>query len=153
MKSDRWVTWLTLLANIGVVVGIILLGFELQQNRAATLGDTQRSLLASLHDLDAWLRDPDFADVVVRTERDDELTDVEARQYQAWTVDRMNLCEHVFERYRSGIMTEQYWLGWDAGCRAGMASRAARQVWRSTRAWYGAEFAAYVEANYFGGDR
>lgn len=134
------------LANLAVLVGLVLVIFELDQNNDAIIGSTQQGLLELLHESDAWLQDAAFAEIVVKAEvRGDPLTDTEARQFAEWMSGKFNACEHVYERYLEGSLTEYYWNGWDAGCRALLDSPESRRVWSTRRTWYGAEFRAYFD--------
>ena len=66
MESDRVNRWLTLGANIGVLVGIVLLIFELNQNREMMRAQIRNELTTGVQDL---LRpvvvDQDLADLLI----------------------------------------------------------------------------------------
>ena len=83
MKVERLNHWLTLLANFGVLAGIVFLALELQQNtemmRAQSRADMSRDVgnLLSLH-----VNDPAYIDAMSRGLRGEELTDIEASQFR-----------------------------------------------------------------------
>lgn len=58
---------------------------------------------------------------------------------------KYNACEHVYERFVEGSITEYYWEGWDVGWRALLDSAESRRVWAVRRTWYGGDFRAYFD--------
>lgn len=136
----------SIVANLAVLVGLVLVVVELDQNNDAIIGSTQQGLLELLHESDAWLQDPAFAEIVVKAEeRGDPLSQTEARQFAEWMSGKFNACEHVYERYRESSITEYYWEGWDVGCRSLLDSAEGRRVWSARREWYGREFRGYID--------
>ena len=73
---------LTILANVGVIAGIAFLAVELRQNnemmRAQTRGELSRD---SVDQIRLNVNDPVFADVLLRGDRGEELSEVEQSQY------------------------------------------------------------------------
>ena len=146
MKLEVLNHWLSLVANVGVLLGIILVAYELNQNRQATVGETQQNLLAILHERDAWMLDQQFAATVVKVETSDAaLTAIEARQYAEWLYGKFNVCEHVFDRRNEGLMSDFQSQGWDAGCRGTLEPAQARLVWSERRTWFNPDFAEYFD--------
>jgi hypothetical protein len=138
--------WLTLLANLAVLVGIGLLIYEIRQNEQVLRDGTQLSLLALLHERDAWLSDPEFASIVVKAEKTGEsLNQIEFRRYTEWMSGKWNACEYIYERYSHEIATDSYWIGWSNGCKALLDYPAARRAWAERREWYGVEFRAFFD--------
>ena len=138
--------WLTLLANVAVVVGIGLLVYEIRQNEQVLKDDTQLSLLALLHERDAWILDPEFAAVVARAETPGaDLGEVEFRQFTDWLSGKWNACEYIFERYGHEVASDSYWIGWKNGCVALLDSATARRAWAERREWYGTRFRAFYD--------
>lgn len=138
--------WLTLLANFAVIVGIALLIYEIQQNEQVLKDGTQLSLLALLHERDAWLMDPDFASIVVKAEKNGErLNQTEFRRYTEWMSGKWNACEYIYERYSYEIATDSYWIGWSNGCKALLDNPTARRAWSERREWYGVGFRAFFD--------
>jgi len=137
--------WLTLLANLAVLVGIGLLVYELNQQQQALKDGTRLSLLALVHERDAWLFDEGFASIVVRADEDESLTDLEFRRYTEWLSGKWNACEFVYERYSHEIATDSYWVGWNKGCKAMLDSGTARRAWSQRREWYGEGFRAFFD--------
>lgn len=83
MKKFELGQTLGILANVGVIAGIIFLAMELQQNnemmRAQTRGELSRELMGLLLE---HVNDSDFMDIVRRGENGEELSDLEKRQIE-----------------------------------------------------------------------
>jgi hypothetical protein len=83
LNVERLNQSLTLLANLGVIAGIVFLVLELQQNtemmRAQSRADMSRDVgnLLSLH-----VNDPAYIDAMTRGMRGEALTEVEASQFR-----------------------------------------------------------------------
>jgi len=83
LKVERLNQWLTLLANLGVIAGIVFLALELQQNtemiRAQSRADMSRDVgnLLSLH-----VNDPEYIDAMSRGLHGETLTEIEAVQFR-----------------------------------------------------------------------
>ena len=146
MNVDRISNIVSMIANAGVLIGLVAVIYELDQNTSAVVGETQQGLLELVHASDAWLQDRDFADIVHRAENLGEtLQGADARQFAEWLYGKFNVCEHVYERYQEGLLTEYYWRGWDQGCKALLNSEQGRTVWLERRSWYGPGFQEYFD--------
>ena len=82
MDSDRINRWLTLGANLGVLVGIILLVIELNQNRDLMRAQTRSDLSVEIISLLAQTaNNSTLSDIMNRGDAGEELTATEYRQY------------------------------------------------------------------------
>ncbi len=71
MDRDRLNWWLTLLANLGVLGGLVFVGFEIRQTTSQLRADASYSITASVNELNAGLYgDPELAELVFRGEAD-----------------------------------------------------------------------------------
>jgi len=120
MNADRVNRWLTLGANVGVVIGLILLLIEIDQNndlaraqihqtRADSWGDFRLTLGDSEHLLSAWEKfrdaggpqDPDALDKLDYLER------MRVRQY---LLHRYSDYDNLFYQYKQGYLDEEYYV-------------------------------------------
>ncbi len=107
MESDRLNRWLTLGANIGVLVGIILLIVELGQNRDMMRAEIRNELARGLSDfLPAVVNDREFADALVRAGAGESLTATEERQINAWYGLVFGYWQNVHYQYRQELYDE-----------------------------------------------
>ena len=148
MKTSGINSILTLVTNIGVIVGLVAVIYELNQNTLATLGATQLGVLQLVHDRESWLLDKDFAEIVYNADvLNESLEGIQAFQYQNWLIGKINICEHVFERYREGVLTDYYWKPWDVSCKWFLSSTQGRATWSEIRMFYAKEFREYLDEN------
>jgi uncharacterized protein (TIGR02246 family) len=85
--NSHWLTrWLTLGANVAVLVGIVLLIIELNQNREQIRAQTRHDLAMGIVDLlQAPATNPQLADVLYRGVTDQPLTPTEQFQFELRT--------------------------------------------------------------------
>jgi hypothetical protein len=144
MEPDKVNRWLTLGANIGVLIGIILLVVELNQNRdmirAQTRNDISQQLSTRLQSL---ATNDQLASAVRRGRDGDELTVDEEFQVYLYLVANLRDWENIHYQYRHGMFDEQEFdaeknvWGWLIN-----HSKSFQQVWCSTRQNYSPEFVA-----------
>jgi hypothetical protein len=86
MTTGRVNTWISLGANIGVIVSILFLAFEINQSTKATTAAASDSVVDGYNTLNmAVISDPQVARVfIVGLYEPDKLTDVEAVQFAMW---------------------------------------------------------------------
>ena len=71
MDRDRLNWWLTILANVGMLGGLVFVGFEIRQNTSQLRAEASSSITASVNELNAGLYgDSDLAELVFRGEAD-----------------------------------------------------------------------------------
>jgi hypothetical protein len=86
MDSDRLNHWLTLGANIGVLVGIILLIVELDQNREAVQAQTRANLSQWMVDcMSLVASNGELAGIRRRIDLGEEATEDEQYRYRLFT--------------------------------------------------------------------
>jgi len=80
---------ISILANIGVIAGIVFLGVELQQNNALLAAESRAASLANRMNLREKALDPQIAAVIVRASQNEDLTQVE--RVQLFTLQQMQM--------------------------------------------------------------
>jgi len=101
----------TILANLGVLVGILLLVYELNQNREMMRSQTRDSIAEMLINLLALeASDPRISEIYVKRASGEPLTPVEADRFQTiqWAYWRYR--ENVHYQYRNGLYEEEEYL-------------------------------------------
>ena len=107
MKSDQLHRWLTLGANFGVLLGLLLLVVELGQNAAMMRAQTRNELSSSIVDLFVRVAEnPQLAGLRRRADAGEELTVDEAYQYQGLTRAFFRYWENVHYQYRQNLYDE-----------------------------------------------
>lgn len=80
---------ISILANLGVIAGIVFLGIELQQNNALLAAESRAASLGNRMNLREKALDPQIAEVIVRANLNQDLTPVQ--RLQLFTLHRMQM--------------------------------------------------------------
>lgn len=106
------------LANLGVLVGILLLVYELNQTRELTRAQTRNELSQDLISIMLSLAgDLETTSLIDRGDNGEELSDTERVRYFNLTVAQLRYHENVYYQYRNGLYDENEY-------------RAQREGWR-----------------------
>lgn len=106
MNVDQLNRWLTLLANVGVIAGIVFLGAELQQNNDLLTAQARAVRVQIQTDFLGDMEQEATAELVAKAWRQEELTDAEeARVF--WLGTRVLVAwEYVYGEYEEGMIAE-----------------------------------------------
>lgn len=106
--DSHWLTrWLTLAANFGVLIGIILLIVELDQNRDMMRAQTRHEMAKGIVDLLLIpASNEQLADLMRRAHSGEQLTPTELFQFQMRTNALFRYWEDVHYQYRVGLYDE-----------------------------------------------
>lgn len=105
MKLKKANNWITLVANIGIVAGLVFLAYETHQNTVQLRAEASYSINEALSVLNSGLyNDPVLSDIVVRGEQSlASLNPTERKQFVAFQFDRLNLGIHVMALEKDGL--------------------------------------------------
>lgn len=105
MKLKKINSWITLIANLGIVGGLVFLGYETQQNTVQLRAEASYSINEALSTLNSAIyNDPVLADIVVRGEKQlSSLNPTEQQQFIVFQFDRINLAIHVEALEKDGL--------------------------------------------------
>ncbi len=110
---------LRLLGNLGVIVGILLLVYELNQNREMMMAQTRHDLSQGTVELLMELANGSGADIHTRGNRGEDLTEYEHARYTLMTMAQFRFHEDVVYQYRNGLFDEDEY-------------QAQRESWKNT---------------------
>ena len=143
-KPDLGQTF-TILANIGVVVGILLLVFELSQNRQMMQAQTRHDLSQGIVD-QLLIQAVEFPSLIVRARSDfSSLSEEDVAQFNTVVNARLRYWEDVHYQYRLGLFDESEFATQIGAWRDFLGSAAVSERWRLTRHTYSPEFAADID--------
>ena len=148
MEPDKVNRWLTLGANIGVLIGIILLVVELSQNRDMIRAQTRNDISQQLSNrLLAVGTNSQMASVMRRARVGDELTRDEETQVYFYLVANMRDWENIHYQYRHGTFDEREFDAEKSAWRQVIRDNSAFQyVWCYSRQNYSPDFVAELES-------
>jgi hypothetical protein len=96
--------WMTLAANVGVLIGIVFLAYEIRQNTDAVHAQTREAIMAEAQEeLQAVRNDPNLIDSIVR---DSPLTADEQIKLYTWLVSVLKIREFSWLQRENGIIDE-----------------------------------------------
>ena len=112
MKLDSINRWLTLIANLGVMAGIIFLAVELRQNTVATELSAASSFQDRFSAIELFIAgNPEFSELLDKGRTGAEVSRPEQLRLMVFygTVLRQWQINHL--QYLSGALDEDVWLG------------------------------------------
>lgn len=104
MKSQNLHRWLTLAANLGVLVGIVLVTVELRQNLTAVQAQTRHEVSAGFVDfMRSVAENSELASIRRRGDLGEDLSVEERYRYEAFTRGLFRYWENVHYQYRTDL--------------------------------------------------
>jgi hypothetical protein len=148
MDSERLNRWLTLGANLGVLVGIILLIVELDQNREMMKSQTRNELSNNIVILlSEAAGNTELASIMHRAFTGDELTPVQALQFLHRQYAMFRYWENVHYQYRMGLYDDSEYAAHFEGWRSYINyAKAIADEWCSFRGVANEEFVSDIDS-------
>ena len=111
MKGERLNWWLTITANIAVLIGIVLLIVELNQNRDMMRAQTRNELAMGIVGIQSGIAENEQLAAVLAKARDGEtLSPGESLQFANRMLAMFRYWENVHYQYRMGLYDEVEFL-------------------------------------------
>ena len=148
MKKLDFGQALQLLGNAGVIIGILLLAYELNQNREMMEAQTRHELSSAIADqLLSVAANPELNNFIFRVNAGEPLTEEEQVRYVTFAFSRLRTWEDAHYQYRVGLYDEAEFAAQREGWRGFIQqSRGMREFWEQNRAAFSPEFAAEIDA-------
>jgi hypothetical protein len=148
MTTDRVNTWLSLGANVGVIVGLLFLAFEINQSTKATIAAASEGLTEqSLNFLSLRLDNETVARATFKQESGQELDQFEKFQLEMLQHVNFRLFESAFLQYQRGFYEASEWARYQRIIAANFRSNeAAQRMWERTKGGWTEDFENEVEA-------
>ena len=148
MESDRLARWLTIGANLGVLIGLLLLIAELAQNREMMRAQIRHELAMGIVDLlQVPANNDQLADVLLRGATGEELKPTEMYQFEMRTNALFRYWEDVHYQYRIGLYDDTEFSRQRAAWKVSLErSRLAADYWCRVRRLYSPEFALEMDS-------
>lgn len=147
MESNRLAQWLTIGANLGVLIGLLLLIAELKQNQDMMRAQIRHELAVEIVNLQQTLAsNAQLADVLYRGISGEELTPTELFQFETRTNALFRYWEDVHYQYRVGLYDDTEFARQREAWRGSMQrSQLSQNYWCRVRLLYSPEFAAEID--------
>ena len=112
MKLDAVNNWLILVANIGVLAGIVFLAYELKQNTVATQLEAASNFNTSFADIEMLIAgDPDFSDLLIKGRTRAVLTANEEFRLRVFYGNVLRQWQFIHFQFLTDALEEEIWLG------------------------------------------
>jgi hypothetical protein len=149
MNSTRLATWISVVANIGVMIGLLFVAYQINQNttqlRRAEMNATHEQISAWRHAImenqglaEIWeiaSRDPKELSAAQRVRLDLTLEEIFWANFQTWDRARVGAIEGSMGR--TAVQSVVSLIG---------VSASARDWWERRRKWFDVEFQKAVDA-------
>lgn len=147
MNGQSWTQWLTLAANGGVLVGLLLVLLQLRQNRDLMRAQVRHDLAEGIVDLLAAVAgNAQLAGVLRRGALGESLTPDERFQFEFRGNALFRYWEDVHYQFRQGLYDQVEYSSQKAAFRATLAGNVGLVAyWREVRALYSPRFAAELD--------
>ena len=134
MNLDNLNKWLTLIANVGVLAGIVFLAFEIQQNRLSTEAQTRSNIANMVYEgLQSWADNPTLIQALVKLDNGEELSQEENVVLRYSQAGEMRRWENTYYQYERGLFSDSEFRGMREQWRARLATAAFDSYWDETR--------------------
>lgn len=148
MKPERFDRWLTIGANLAVLLGLLFVAVELRQNRTMIDAQTRHELSAGIVELlSAVAENSQLASVIRRADLGEALTLDEEYQYEVRSRALFRYWENVHYQYRQGVYDDAEFFrqreAWEAYL---TSSPALANYWRKIRAEFSRPFVSEMDS-------
>ena len=105
MDREKFGWLITVIANVGVLGGLLFVGYEIRQNTVQLRAESSRSITESVNDLNVGIySDSDFAAILLKgTENRGALSPVELYRFDMYQFSRLNIAEYVLDLEHEGV--------------------------------------------------
>lgn len=147
MDADRLNNWLGIAANIGVLVGIVILAAEVRQNSEHLAVQLEFQTSQKIYENNRDFLDPDTARVFAKAiTRPEEMSLDEVLKGSALILNLLGEWEERYFMYEAGLIDDAEWrqhvarnIEWTLG------SRFARVAWEAGKSGFEPDFTEHVD--------
>ena len=148
MKKLDFDQTIQVLGNLGVVIGILLLVYELNQNRELMRAQIRNEIATSLSSvLNPAATDAEFSETLLRFDAGGDLTEAENFRVFLYQEQLFRYWENVHYQYRLGLYDESEWSG-HRGTIEESVNRGPRFAcyWSLEREYYSRPFIDFIDS-------
>lgn len=147
MDTKKTHSVITVAANVGVVIGLILLVFELNQNRKNAHIDSYQNLMSQVNRINELrATNPVLAELIQQGNTEQELTELELTQYRSYWRMNINSGQLAHKQYARGLINEKEMQSVMGPVKTFLAHQRGQTLWENESEYYSAPFRRYVSA-------
>ena len=145
MNFDRINQWLSLVANLGVVAGFVMVAFQLQQNtEAVRLQADAVSSGANVAAESAFMGENVAEAYAVARQSPEQLTDAQMLQVNGYLLTSLTSIQYTYRQYVRGVVPDDEWVAAVAFAVAQLNWPFGRAVWSTNEPWFDPGFTAAI---------
>jgi hypothetical protein len=146
MNLDRVSQSAQLAANLGVIISILFLGYQISEHRDLTRAQTRSSIAsAAIGLLSSEALDAEMAGIVYRNNQGEELSGVEQFRLERLMYAYFRMWEDAHYQYRHGLYDEPEFAGARQAWKIRLNRPRVASIWCRARVMHSPEFVAEVE--------
>jgi hypothetical protein len=147
MNSEKLNSWLTLGANIGVLIGLVLLIVEIQQNTEMMRAQINQSRTEAAQSEQQATYNSDYMPAILtKVDKGEELTEEEMRRFQPYIRSFNRNMDNQLWQYKRGLLGENIPRSIRGAVRGVLGrNELTISVWDTQKWGYTDEYVAFVE--------
>ena len=138
--------WLSLLANIGVIAGIVFLGLEISQNSRMMEAQTRAQISQSITGLIESDRNPDVVEALLKLRDGEELNGKDSYFLESRARLFLRSWENTYYQYENGLLSEEDFDADYFVWRSIMRAEHFRDEWLASRESYPSGFRDVIDS-------
>jgi hypothetical protein len=145
-KLEKVNLWLTLVSNLGIVAGFVLIAFQLQQNTQALQVQASAIVASATVTAESAFMGENVAEayaIAEKTPRD--LTDAQMLQVNGYLNTSFVSIQQTYLNYQTGLALEQDWLQSKSYAVQQLSWPVGRAYWSATKKYYIPEFVSEID--------
>jgi len=145
---DNLSRWLSLLANIGVLLGIVFLVIEIDQNSLETKLQTETSFLSSFTDVElSTASNPELIEALLKSQKGAPLDEADQLRTLLFYRAVLRSYQNTYYQAQTGVLNQDIWRGEQAQMRQSFGfDKGLASFWRANNSMYTEEFNDLVRA-------
>ena len=147
MKKIELGQTIAIVANLGVIAGIVFLAIEIEQNTAMIEAEMRQSRTETAVSMTQALFNSDYLPEILVTAREgDQLTAVQAERFRHWFRGFNRILDNQLHQYREGLLTEDIPRSvWWAIQEVLIEMPVAKELWAKTKLQYSDDYIKLVD--------
>ena len=146
MKLKKWALIAEIIGAIAVVVSLLYVGTGVRQNTNAIQSSNHQNLVAMDLNKNTWFRDPEFAALYESGLQDiDALSLAQARQFNTFLADQLNVWEYAFVTHENGLMEDPIWEGYNRYFSSQLILPSYQTYWERNKGGWTDEFIRHTD--------
>lgn len=147
IDTDKLNKWLSLGANIGVLVGIVFLAFEIQQNSEAQIRSTTQVAVGNyIGSLERFVDNADLACLYIKGAQDYRALDgAERLRFSAFYISLYYQLQEMLQLAEEGSIDADTWSGFQGLLNETTQYPGVRQWFSDRRHWFSSQFQEHID--------